>query len=142
MKELSKAIIDKYKSSTSSGSLYASLTGGLWNSEAPDDTPYPYGVFYTIDNTTSHVQEGEFTHYKYEECVIQFSIYDDDTSVTTIEDVYDKLTDLYDQANLSLTSYTTVDFKREFSHLDKMITETDRYWQYVVQYRGLFERST
>jgi hypothetical protein len=142
LKQLSKAIIDKYKASTSSGSLYASLTGGLWNSEAPDDTPYPYGVFYTIDRTPKHVQEGEFTHYKYEECVIQFSIYEDGNAVENIEDVYDKLTALYDETKLTLSSYVTVNFTREFDRLDKLGTESDKYWQYVIQYRGLFERST
>jgi hypothetical protein len=142
MKQLSKAIISKYKLSTSSGTLYSSLTGGLWNSEAPANTAYPYAVFYLISDTPSHVMEGTFTDYKYEECLVQFSIYDDDTSQATIGGLYDTLTDLYDEASLSVSGYSTISFKREFSHAEKINLENESYWQYVVQYRGLFERST
>jgi len=141
MKQLSKAIISQYSDSTGTGTLYAGLTGGLWNSQAPEGTSYPYAVFYLISNVPSHVMEGEFTNYKYENPLIQFSIYDDDTAQDTVEDIYDKLTDLFDEATLTLTNYTTVNFTREFDHLEKIRGESGSYWQYVVQYRGLFERT-
>lgn len=142
MKQLSKAIISKYKASTSSGSLYASLTGGLWNSQAPVNTSYPYGVFYLIDGTPSHTMEGSFSHYKYEEWLVQFSIFDDDTSQATIGGVYDDLIDTFDETDLSVSGYSTISFKREFARPDRLSSESGDYWQYVVQYRGIFERST
>jgi len=135
MKQLSKAIITKYKASTGAGTLYAGLTGGLWNSQAPQNTSYPYAVFYLISDVPSHTMQGTFTYYTYEDCLVQFSIYDDDTAQDTVEDIYDKLTDLFDEATLTLVNFT-----REFDHLEKIRGESGSYWQYVVQYRGLFER--
>jgi len=132
MKDLDKAIIEKYKESTGAGSLYAALTGGMWNSKAPQDISFPYIVFHEINDSPEYMFGDEVM----ENTLYQFNIYDDSDGIATLHDIYDKLTTLYDDVVLTLDNYNTVQFTREFSVSEKI----DDYWQYTVQYRGTFHK--
>ena len=125
MKDLFKAIYAKFTGSTGAD-LYANLTGGLHNTQAPQDTDYPYAVFYlisgiphwTFDNTMENV-------------IIQFTIYDDNSSVENVSDLYGYLTDLYDWTVLDIDNYHSIYMKRETSSLMK----SSDIWQQTVDYR-------
>lgn len=132
MKDLDKAIIAEYKGSTGAGSLYAALTGGMWNSKAPQETLFPYIVFHEINDSPEYMFGSEVM----ENTLYQFSVFDDSDAITTLHDIYTKLTTLFDDVTLTLDSYNTVQFVREFSVSEKI----DDYWQYVIQYRGIFHK--
>ena len=130
MDDLFKAIYSKFTGSTGATSLYVTLTGGLHNTKAPQDTNYPYAIFYLIgdrpDRTFDSLMENN---------LIQFTIYDDNSGVSNICDLFKALKVLYDNAVLSLTDYDSIAVRREFSNLE---TSFD-IWQYVCQYRIIIQ---
>lgn len=127
MNDLFKGIYAKYKSSTGAGSLYADLTGGLHNTEAPQNTGYPYAVFYLISNIPHWTFDATM-----ENSIVQFSIFDDNSSIGNIGDIYKELTDLYDWTDLSSTGdHYHVYMKRESGNLQK----NEDIFQYTVDYR-------
>ena len=133
MNDLFKGIYSKYKSSTGAGTLYADLTGGLHNTEAPQNTNYPYAIFYLISNIPHWTFDATM-----ENSIVQFSIFDDNSSVGNIGDIYKELTDLYDWTGLTVDNYSHVYLKRESSNLIK----NEDIWQYVVDYRCEIQLST
>ena len=131
MNDLFKGIYAKYKSSTGVGSLYVDLTGGLHNTEAPQNTNYPYAIFYLISNIPHWTFDTTM-----ENSIVQFSIFDDNSSVGNIGDIYKELTDLYDWTDLTSTGYYSIFLKRESSNLQK----NEEIWHYSVDYRIEFEK--
>ena len=132
MNELFKGIYTKYKSSTGAGSLYADLTGGLHNTAVPQGTAYPYAAFYLISNVPHWTFDATM-----ENSIVQFSIFDDDSNVSDIGDLYKELTDLYDWTDLTLDNYSSVFLKRESSNLLK----NEDVWQYVISYRTEIQKT-
>ena len=127
MNDLFKGIYSKYKSSTGAGTLYADLTGGLHNTEAPQNTNYPYAVFYLISNIPHWTFDATM-----ENSIVQFSIFDDNSSVGNIGDIYKELTDLYDWVDLSSTGdHYSIYMKRETSSLQK----DEDIWFYRIDYK-------
>lgn len=132
MNELFKGIYSKYKSSTGAGTLYADLTGGLYNTEVPQDTSYPYAAFYLISNVPHWTFDATM-----ENSMVQFSIFDDRSGVNNIGNLYQELIDLYDWTDLSSTgNYYHVFMKRESSNLLK----NEDVFQYVVNYRIEYQK--
>ena len=127
MNDLFKGIYAKYKSNTGAGTLYADLTGGLHNTVVPQNTAYPYAAFYLISNVPHWTFDATM-----ENSIIQFSIFNDDSDVSDIGDLYKELTDLYDWADLTLDNYHSVFLRRESSNL----TKNEEIWQYIVDYRA------
>lgn len=99
---------------------------GMYLTEAPQGAVYPYIVYHLISN----VPNWTFTE-DAENTLIQFNIYDDSSSSTTINDIYDKLTALYNWATLTVTGYSSIYVKREFNNL----TRVNDIWSWVTQYR-------
>jgi len=126
MNELFKGIYAKYKSSTGAGSLYADLTGGLYNTEVPQNTTYPYAAFYLISNVPHWTFDSTM-----ENSIVQFSIFDDRAGVNNIGNLYKELTDLYDWTDLTSTGYHSIFLKRESSNLQK----NEDVWMATIDYR-------
>ena len=85
MKELFTGIYSKYNGNEA---LKAAITG-FYFTEAPQDAAMPYVVY----NLVSNVPDWTYTE-DMENSLIQFSIFDDHSSSTTINDIYEKLTAL------------------------------------------------
>ena len=67
-----------------------------------------------------------------EDCLVQFNIYDENSSVENVCSLFEKFKTLYDDTTLTFDDYHCYQMKREFSEL----TKPSDIWQYVVQYRA------
>jgi len=123
MKELFTGIYSKYNGNEA---LKAAITG-FYFTEAPQDAAMPYVVY----NLVSNVPDWTYTE-DMENSLIQFSIFDDHSSSTTINDIYEKLTALFDWCVLTIEGYSHIYMKREFN----ILTRGNDIWKYVIQYRN------
>ena len=111
-------------------SLSASLTG-LWNTQAPQDVVFPYGVFQLI----SDVPDWTFTE-DFEDILFQFNLFSDSSDPVEICALYELLKTAFDFLELSIANYETVSMIRENAILTR-----DGYWQYNVTYRIVLQKS-
>jgi len=122
MQALFTGIWNKYNGNAA---LKAAVSG-MYLTEAPQGTAYPYITYHKI----SGVADYTFTE-DMENVIIQFNIFDNNNSSTTINDIYTKLTALYDWCSLTVTGWNSIYMRRE---LDNLTKEND-IWNYFVQYR-------
>lgn len=134
MQVLFEGIYSKFTGSTGAGTPYVLLGGRLHPNEAPQNSSYPYGVYSLISDVPSYVfnETGAI-----EEAVIQFDLYDDDNSAVDICTAYTAMCELYDYCDLSVTGYTNVFMKREYSFLER----GEELWDYMIQYRVMFQKN-
>lgn len=124
MKVLLKGIYSKI-----SGSDFSTSIGGrLFIGEAPQESTFPYCVYYLITNTPDDtlMESGE-------EFTIQFNIFSESNSPTEACNIYEYLKTLYDHTSLTITGYNHTHTWRTFATLTK--DEEDDIWQYSVEYR-------
>jgi len=105
--------------------LKAAITN-MYFSEAIQTAVLPYIVYHKISGRPDYT----FTE-DMENVLIQFNIYDSNSSSATINDIYTKLTALYDYCSLTVTGWSSIYMKRE---LDNLTREND-IWNYFIQYR-------
>ena len=98
----------------------------MYFTEAPQDAVMPYIVYHKI----SGVPDYTFTE-DMENVIIQFNIFDDHSSSTTINDIYTKLTALFDWCSLDIVGWNSIYMKRELDNL----TRDNDIWNYFCQYR-------
>ena len=124
MQELFKGIWDKFN--IANGTALKGAVTGMYFSEAPQGTAYPYIVYHKISGVPGYTFSEEM-----ENVIIQFNIYDNGSSSIKINDIYAKLTSLYDWCNLNVAPWNSIYMKRE---LDNLTREND-IWNYFLQYR-------
>ena len=129
MQVLFEGIWNKYDGDTTG--LKTVITG-LHPNEAPQESAYPYGVYYLISDVPSWTFDKDF-----EEYLIQFNLFDDDSSSADVNTAELSLTTLYDWTTLTSSGYTNVYMKREFSNL----TREEDVWNYMTQYRVFMEKN-
>jgi len=124
MQQVSKAIIARY---TAEALFKAALTGGLYDTESPQGTDYPYGVFQLISETDEHT----FTDIK-ENCMVQFKIYSDvsDSSIE-LDLLLKKLLVAFNYCTLTVDDYTFLKMTKENIIKNKV----DGIWEYLVLFR-------
>ena len=122
MQVLLQGIWNKFNGNAS---LKAVVTG-MYFSEAPQGTVYPYIVYHKISGVPDYTYTEDM-----EGTIIQFNIFDDSNSSTTINDIYTKLINLYDWCNLTIIGWNSIYVKRE---LDSLIKQ-DNIWNYMASYR-------
>lgn len=134
MQVLLNGIYNKFTGSTGAGTLHAVLGGRLQFAEAQQGQTYPYGVYHMISNVPSATFDVEF-----EEYIIQFNLFDDNSSSTDINTAFTALETLYDDCTLDVIGYVNVYMKREMSNLTK---ESERgIWNYMAQYRVFIQKN-
>lgn len=132
MNELFRGIYAKFKSSTGADSLYVALDGEMYNTQAMQDATRPYAVFFLISDIPHWTFDATM-----ENALVQFNIYDENSSVVNVGNLYEKLTSLYDWTELSSTGdYYSIYMKRESSNL----AQYSEIWQYSVDYRIEFQK--
>jgi len=139
MKSLFKSIVTKYNdASDESVALRAALTNGLYCYEAPQNTDFPYGVFFLVSDIPwdRFVERGN-------EAVIQFNIFSRKTSTTVdplteISNLYELLDAVYDECTLTIDNYTHVSMKRELGEL--IPGDESGVYQCSISYRVLMEK--
>jgi len=105
--------------------LKTSVTG-LYLDRALQGTAYPYIVYHKISGRPDYTYTEDM-----ENVLIQFNIYDDHSSSTTINDIYKKLTALFDWCVLTVEGWNSIYMKRE---LDILTRENDVF-NYMLEYR-------
>lgn len=99
MDELIKAIYSKLSGSA----LSSDVSGRVFLDQAPDNTEFPYIVFFVV----SANQEKTFTE-NLTNTLIQFSIFSASGSAAEITDAYKDLLALFDECSLSITGSTLI----------------------------------
>jgi len=110
----------------SGNSALSGAVTGLYLNKAPQGTAYPYIVYHKISGRPDYTFSEDM-----ENVLIQFNIYDSNSSSATINDIYTKLTALYDWCTLDVTGWDSIYMKREFDDL----TRENDIWRYLVQFR-------
>ena len=119
------AIYSRYVASSLSA-----LLSGMYHTQAPADAVFPYATLSLI----SPRPEWTFTE-NFENCLIQFSLFNNESSPSDAGDEVELLKELYDFFDLLITYFLTVKFVRETVHMLRI----ERVWQHVVTYRILIE---
>ena len=129
MKALTTAIYGKLSGSA----LGTDIGGRLYKGRAPEGAEYPYVVFMLV----SDVPDLTFSE-KYQDVLIQFSLFSSASGSTEIEDMFTHLKTLYDECSLSPTNETLIYMMRGNTTL--MIeghttpAGTADVWHYAVDY--------
>lgn len=105
--------------------LKAAVTG-MYFTEAPQGTAYPYIVYFEISNVPSWTFTEDMENF-----LIQFSIYDNNSSSTNILSIFEKLKACYDWCDLSVSGYSHIYMRREFD----ILTRENEVWHFSCQYR-------
>lgn len=129
MNALESAIMTKYNS-LPHNTLYNSLNG-FYNTLAPDNAEFPYGVFKII----GRIPEATFgvtVPRQIEKIVVRIWIYDNTYGDKTNINNYEQYVhDLFDYATLSVASYSFMTMTR----MDSKIDLDDDVWQNANTYR-------
>ncbi len=133
--DVAKAIKTHYD--TNGATLQAQLTGGLFFQSAGPNTSVPYGVWFWIGSSIDEEMGGQAD--RIEKADIQFSLFSQaDDGGVEVAGLTDKLTALYDWANVAFTAtsaFTAIAFERNGS---SSITLIDDVWQSVMNYTVWF----
>ena len=132
MKTLFTGLYNLFAPAGTKPDIWTNLSGKLYLTEAPQETTYPYATYNLIANDYDWM----FDPSDFEEFLIQFSIFDDNSSADNITTYYENLKTLYDWSLPVITGYNVVHFIREFAELLRL----DDVWHYVIQYRILVEK--
>lgn len=133
MKELFEAVYAHYLLDPLANSM-----SGLYNTEAPQEAKFPFGVFLLVSN----VQDFTFSE-NFENCLVQFNLFSSESSPVEISNLYELLKGDtvsgtgFDFLELFLDNYETVSLQREVATL----TKVENIWQYNVSYRCVLQYS-
>ena len=136
MRNISKAI----KSETSNTTLSRLVGDRIFYGRAPQKTPYPYVVYFLAADT----QIDTFKT-KMDDTIVQFSIFSSAQSATEIENIYDALEDVFDDATLSMTGLTQcLMYRQNTIRTSEDVGATpdgsSEVWHYIVDYKLIIER--
>ena len=114
-----------YTKFSDDGDLSGAVTG-MYLTEAIQTAVMPYITYHLISNVADWTYTEDM-----ENSLIQFSIFDDSSSSTTILDIFEKLKTCYDWVTLTVTPYNSIYVKREFN----ILTRDNDIWKMDCQYR-------
>jgi hypothetical protein len=123
------------ESQSINNAFFNTLSGGLWNTMAPQYPTYPYAVFQLVSDTADHL----FIEIV-EDVLLQFNIFDNSQSATTACNLFKDLDALYDNCVLAVSNYGFLIMLREFNHLLRIDEAEGGFWQYIAQYRIMLEK--
>jgi len=121
MNELFDAIFDKYVADGKYG-----LTA-LYNTEAKGGAVFPYGVFSLINAAT---ELADFTE-DWENCLIQFNLFDDNSLCTNISTAYKALKNALHKFDLVIVDADVISLRKEVANLIRV----EGVWRYNISFR-------
>jgi hypothetical protein len=111
----------------------AVFVNGLWNTDAPQDTPYPYGTFIIIGDKPQYTFPEDF-----ELIDIVFILHSKTSgSAIQLEQMYHRLKMTFDFTVLTIEGYTSVGMKRRSARKLK----AEDVWTYTVVYSLLIQKN-
>ena len=123
------------------GSALSSDVGGrVYLDEAPAGCEFPYIVFFIV----SGVPDNVFNKYG-ESVMIQFSLFSDSAGAAEITDMFNDLTAIYDDAQLTVTGYSMIIMERQ--NLVTMVEEIETtegkqaVKRWAVDYEAVIQKS-
>ena len=123
MNVLKTGIYNKYNAS---GDFKGAITG-LYYSEAPQGTAFPYVVYHLLVGTPNNT----YTE-KAENVIVKFLICSDKNSSNEIDTIYDYLDALYNDCVLTVVGYNSIFVSRESFDGAELI---DGIWNKNILYR-------
>ena len=129
MQDLFAAIMVRY--ADEAVLLSDSLTG-LWNTQAPQEVVFPYGVFALISDVPSWTFSENL-----EDILLQFNLFSDESDPVEICALFELLKTAFDFHELAIDNYETIYMVRE----NAILTRLENVWQYNVIYRILLGKS-
>ena len=136
MKQLWTAIASYYKNSAKAAALKAALTGGLHNTESPQNVTFPYATFQLVSDIPDHWASAD---YFIENCLLQFNIFSKTRSMSQLLTLYDLLEGTFDNIvheDMAVSNYRLIQTVRQNSI---MTGRLEGVWQANVTYRLLLE---
>lgn len=131
--------MDKYLTaimSKTTGSAFSTAVGGrIYLDDAPDKATFPYCVFFIV----SAVPNDTFSE-KLDDILIQFDLFSTSKGATEITGMYNKLTTLFDDCDLTITDALSLSMSRQnlMTSVDEMTTTAGtvgvKHWS--VDYLG------
>jgi hypothetical protein len=110
-------------------SFYTSVGGRLYNTQAPQNTKFPYATFSFVAGTPDWMFRENL-----ENLLIQFSLFSaTGSSNQEIETIYEYMKDLFDWAPLNVSGYTTLWMRRETDH--GLTCDDFNIWTHPIDYR-------
>lgn len=133
--KFTKAIFDFYNATPGGDTLRTANTGGLWFAKAKDAVVEPFIMFDIVGSTTDDWMGGNTD--RMETVNLQFNIFSKaDDGCVELADITDKLTDYFDWAVLTYTTFTPIACKRTGIINVGFI---DEVWQNTVLYEVTFK---
>lgn len=110
------------------------ISGRLYHAEAPQNATFPYCVVSVISSEHDWTFSDTF-----EDVLIQFSIFTNESSAANIGTYWSKLIALFDSASLTVSGYSSIFMHRGQSRILREVD--DNIWQYIVEYDCKVEKS-
>lgn len=129
MNVLFEAIYAKYDADAA---LKAAVTD-LYNTAAPQDTDMSYLVMLLVSDIHAWTFNTDL-----EDTLIQFSIFDKNSSPENIGDIFELLKTCFDDAVLVVGGYDSIIMVRQNSNL---MRDPNKAWHYVCEYRLMIQKT-
>jgi hypothetical protein len=108
--------------------FYNDIGGRFYFEVAPQNTNFPYCTYHIIHDAYDYLFKDDF-----EEVIVQFSIFSNNSSSTEVGAIQSHLKALFDWCSLTVTGYKTISVERLFSTTDWI--DEDIMWLCALQYR-------
>ena len=119
MKELFDAVYDRWIATMGDIALY--------NTEADPDPVYPYATFSLVSATS---EDGDFVE-NWENCLLQFTLFDDDPKCTNINVAYKALKNAFHKFDLVVADAEVISLRKIAANLFRV----EKVWWYNVSFR-------
>jgi len=128
MKELRAAILAE---ANGDAVLSAAIDSDIYFDHVPGNEMMPWITFHFISEVPIHVFRKADTH---EEAIVQFSVFDQNTSVLTCGTIASDLTLVFDRAELTYATHTHVGCLRDGGTGPTFYSE-DKVWMQTIDYK-------
>jgi len=116
------------------GDYKTSIDGKQFLGEAEQDSEYPYVVFTILNGVPEYTFSPEIASEAFEDFLVQFNIYSQNTSSEEAGTILRYLKAHYDNISLSVSGFKNMDMTR--TNVFGPLPEKDEgLWVYVVEYR-------
>jgi len=126
MKDLFESIYTRYQATG-----LTTLLSAFYNTEAPEDAVFPYGIFSLVSDTPDWTFSENF-----ENCLIQFDLFSKTVNAVEVCSLYEFLKDAFDFQDLFINNHITVSMVRENSNLIR----AEDVWQFSITYRVMLQK--